>query len=520
MPAPYLMRPVQRYGSVPRGPLSAIGAFRGGSAVGSQQVSDDYKNRILNDWLNSRNAGKVGGPAQTMVDYTPGIKAGLYDKYLPDAINVYGPEDRGSPGPLVRTLPLGLRQDYARIGSAGSIGGRRMPSVHTPGSNIRPQSAYRGVPAAPVYAGSSIGAAAPDVPMSWEPGQVPPATIQDYGRIGLPAPRFAPEYSKAETFHTGGIGDVQGGWTNVVGPQFQYTPQEQTAMSRQRAFGQSSFGDVGLMPESYRRFAAGGQFGAPAQQAPPASMQNIPTGTRIGNAEVFEVNGRKVVVGDGHRAGERPLVRPRVEVSTGPPPGGLSPEMEERRQATIAQQRQNQQMLGAGRNVRANRLYGTPLRPDLFPQVQQMLPGGQTAATITDTDRRIINRFASEDGEIDWSGAINEYRQRGVDPAAAAGKLEQGGLTIADIDEAIAQSSGTFGFGRDDEQIAYLMGLKQALQGRARKGPFGAPASPAAPRPSPVSPPQPAPPQGQVSAGEFWGGVGRNVLDWWRRNWD
>lgn len=320
-------------------------------------------------------------------------------------------------------------------------------------------------------------------------GQVPTGPLsQPVGIAGRP---FG--YATDPGSNVYGTPMIGGGYYTPAEPSFQYTPQEQAQMSRQRSFGQSSFGDIGLMPESYRRFAAGGQFGAPAQQAPAASMQNLPTGMRIGNAEVVDYGGRKLVRGIGSGA-EPPLERRRIEVSTGPPPGGLSPEMEQRRQATIARQDQNRQMLGAGRNIRANQQYGTPLRPDLFPQAQQAYAGGQPGSAITDIDRRIVSRFADEDGNMDWPGAIGEYRQRGIDPATAAGKLEQGGLTIADIDEAISVETG-WGINPDTEQIAYLNGLKEALQGRAKKGPSGAPARPATPSPSPASPTQPVPPQ-------------------------
>lgn len=191
-----------------------------------------------------------------------------------------------------------------------------------------------------------------------QPTPVGPATPEDYSSIGIAQPQFAPEYRKAKTFHSGGIGDVQGGYTDVVGPRFQYTPQEQAQMSRQRSYGQSSFGDEGLMPDSYRRFARGGQFIGGGQAEPPASMQNLKTGTRIGNAEVVEVNGRKVVVGDGHRAGERPLDRPRIEVGVKPPPGGYTQKQLDNQAAYRQKMDDRAGALAEGRRNRAIEKYG------------------------------------------------------------------------------------------------------------------------------------------------------------------
>lgn len=220
-----------------------------------------------------------------------------------------------------------------------------------------------------------------------------------------------------------------------------------------------------------------GRFGAlpsPQQHV----EQQIPVGTQYAGGST--VRGRA----DGGTALAGPISNPEADRigalnaqgrhlayrSSGPPRGGLTPEMESRRQAAITKYDQRDQMMAANRNITANRRYGAPLRPDLFPGAQQayaqQAPGAMGAPsqpnqTVADAYSR--NTVANEDGSTstDWGRVamtVFDDPKFKNDPQAAFEELRRQGFTSDDLAALHSQRRGLFGirFGENEPFIDWL----------------------------------------------------------------
>lgn len=231
-------------------------------------------------------------------------------------------------------------------------------------------------------------------------------------------------------------------------------------------------------------------------------------------------------------------------VQTGPPRTPLSPEMESRRQAAVARQADRKQMLGAGRNIRANQMYGTPLRPDLFPRAEIAYSGG--GGPLASADRSVnamVSRNTTTDADnnqsTNWGGVsrgIYDDPKFKSDPKAAWDALRKNGMTSADLAALIDDAEGglfSLGADTDPNYIAWLDGLRGAagMQGPAQPpgyapvGPLGTPSvvgrggqyAPPLPRGTPVVQPpigSAAPPV--ASHGEGPVGIPDMSLPWAR----
>lgn len=221
---------------------------------------------------------------------------------------------------------------------------------------------------------------------------------------------------------------------------------------------------------------AANRFGFLASRQPRA-LTPAPVGTVLpGGSEVIEENGRTLVRGRGYRPNAEEqragMLSAQgnpagVYVRTGPPAYGLSPEMEQRRQETVARQATEREMLGAGRNIRANRQYGAPLRPDLFPRAEAAYAGAGQFGSAQTSMNALVNRntIENDDGTstIDYAGiATGLYDRFRDDPARAWKQFVDAGGTSADLQAAIDSSRPGAFSGGDPSLHEWLLQMQQS----------------------------------------------------------
>jgi hypothetical protein len=334
--------------------------------------------------------------------------------------------------------------------------------------------------------GQSFGVRSPERPGQMGSGQFVlnadqvNRTRQNMQQYGLPETRLPmrPEmahvgpvdqssllYRSPSRFSTGNAFDPGAGTygNRILGGGYYYAPD-----LRNSSLSAADQAEVNRI-RSYGNAAGSGPYDSPAALGRFQSLQGTPP-TRTGYGGM-------------------------VTVQVGPPKGGLSPEMEQRRQAAIQRADTNQQMLQAGRNIRANQQFGAPLRPDLFPRAQGAYAPQSGAFGSFNDDSVLFNRYrtTNEDGSpggIDYQGlAGGLYDRYRNDPAQAWQQFIRAGGSSEDIQAAIdAATPGFFGAG-NPELAAWLQSVLQAGAGGQAQGAgplTSAPPQTAAP---PASPP-------------------------------
>lgn len=414
------------------------------------------------------------------------------------------------PGPMSQTLPQRVGQT-----PAGPLA-MNVGQQHGPGPNMdsgyaaygqgmqhqqfigvgnlpgyQPTPGYS--PPAPQNQPSMPSVVPPHIPVTGQQQSNTPQVWDDYQRVGLSPP-------------ASGTPNPSG---NALGQNGYYMPGVQQPMSGNETVGQMENRaiDQGAQHNNLdsrwaMQYPQGTLQPRGGMSSPPqtASMQEdrFQVGQQFGNSQIMDVNGRKVVVGDGHSASEVPGVRPRVGLSTGG--RQYTPaQIEQNRTAHIAGQNQRADMLGAGRNIRANQRTGAPLRPDLFPGAESAYAQKGSASGPLGYSP-LSNAYASatvkgEDGttSTDWGKvalhAYDDPKMRG-NPQAAWNEMRKHGATSQDIAAAAASArGGAFGGGSDNAAyVKWIEGLNAVAnpQPGTAGGQIGAPT--ALPKFNPANP--------------------------------
>ncbi len=240
----------------------------------------------------------------------------------------------------------------------------------------------------------------------------------------------------------------------------QLSPQDQQQVNRDRQYQHAGPGPYGGL--------AGMQHFGPLQSRPAPTLRTLPAGTVMpGGTTLTEENGRIVGRGAGTRPNEDELAagnrraegRTTAYVQTGPPAGGLSADMEAKRQSAIANQESKRESLKTGRRDRAIAKHGlTHLTPSYASAPLDSGRYGSSSTATNSTNPNTPNgvpNYAPGQAPNKPATVRTQERQQAESNAIFANAKDRFDPKIASLDQSIEFMDKEYGNWSDTDKAAF-----------------------------------------------------------------